>query len=118
MFSDELLSDISPTGLDVDCLLRGHLGSGDGNVDLRLIGQIKARCFFEFSCVVLEMCSKLLVGNRFIQMFAWALFFFSTEELVGCYFCTIQRYCNALVCLTKFQNIVIHNCADSCSGSL
>lgn len=75
MFSDELLSDISPTGLDVDCLLRGHLGLGDGNADLRLIGQIKARCFFEFSLLSLRCVVSFLVGNRFIQMFAWALFF-------------------------------------------
>lgn len=65
MFSDELLSAISPTGCGVDCLLKGAFGFGRWEVDLRTIGQIKARCCFEFSCVVHEMCSKLLVGRVF-----------------------------------------------------
>lgn len=71
-------------------------------MDLRAIGHIKARCCFEFSCVVHEMCSKLLVGRLSHPNFYLGSSFTSTEELVGCYFCTIQRYCSALVCLTKF----------------
>lgn len=96
---------------------KGAFGFGRWDVNLRVIGQIKARCVFEFSCVVHEMYRKLLVGRLFDPNVCLGSLF-PLQKLVGCYFCTIQRYCSALVCLTKFQNIVIHNCADSCSGSL